>query len=146
MSSPLHDRIDQAYAEFEEKKSAIGDIERQMASAQTTVTAKNRALTVHVDGRGDLVEVKFPTNAYRTMAPAELGNLLVETVKAAREEAREKATSLFESILSPGLPLAGLIKGTTNADQMFDDAMRSIREAFGGGRAPASGESGVRRG
>ncbi|MEU4677723.1 YbaB/EbfC family nucleoid-associated protein [Micromonospora sp. NPDC023737] len=146
MTSPLYDRIEQAYAEFEEKKAAISGVEQQMSGAQTTVTAKNRAVSVTVDGRGDLVEVKFPTNAYRTMAPAELGGLLVETVKSAREEARHKAMKLFESILPPGLPLAGLLRGEKTADQMFDEAMQSINESFGGAKAPASGDPGVNRG
>ncbi|MFC3499558.1 YbaB/EbfC family nucleoid-associated protein [Micromonospora krabiensis] len=139
MTGPLYDRIERTYAEFEQKKAAIGDIDRQVSETQTTVTAKNRALTVVVDGRGDVTEVKFLTNAHRTMAPAELGNLLVETIKEARTEARRKAATLFESVLSPGLPLAGLLSGGKRADQMFDEAMRSLRETFGEAK-PTAGE------
>ncbi|MET7747487.1 YbaB/EbfC family nucleoid-associated protein [Micromonospora sp. NPDC005367] len=146
MTSPLYDRIEQAYAEFEEKKAAISGVEQQMSGAQTTVTAKNRAVSVTVDGRGDLIDVKFPTSAYRTMAPAELAGLLVETVRSAREEARQKAMKLFESILPPGLPLAGLLRGEKTADQMFDEAMQSINESFGGAKARANGNSGANRG
>ncbi|MEU6208118.1 hypothetical protein ABZ814_31605, partial [Micromonospora musae] len=59
--------------------------------------------------------------------------------------AREKAMKLFESILPPGLPLAGLLRGSKTADQMFDEAMQSINESFGEAKSPAGGEPGVNR-
>jgi DNA-binding protein YbaB len=140
MTSPMHDRIEKAYAEFEKKKAAIAEFEQGMSSAQTTVTAKNRALTVTVDGRGDLVEVKFPTNAYRTMAPAELGNLLVETTKTAREQARESAAGVFESLLPSRAPILGMLNRSGNFDEMMQEAVRMVSETFPGTKLPADGE------
>ncbi|RKR86736.1 YbaB/EbfC DNA-binding family protein [Micromonospora pisi] len=132
MSSPLQNRIEQAFAEFEQQKIAISGIERKIEAAKTTVTAKNRAVTVTVDGRGDLVEVKFPTNAYRTMPPAELGSLLVETTKAAREQAREGAAELFQTILPAGMPILDMLNGSVDFDEMMSEAMRAANEPFPG--------------
>ncbi|MEV4495701.1 hypothetical protein C7C45_32425 [Micromonospora arborensis] len=137
MTSPLHDKIEQAYAEFEQKKLAIAEVKQELSTAQTTVTAKNRALTVIVDGRGDLVEVKFPTNSYRTMAPAELGNLLVETLKTARDQARGQAANAYQKLLPPGLPIKDMLNGTVNFDEMMREAMRSVNEPFPGSRRAA---------
>jgi DNA-binding protein YbaB len=123
MSSPMHDRIEQAYAEFEKKKETIAGFENAMGSAQTTVTAKNRALTVTVDGRGDLIEIKFPTNAYRSMAPAELASLLVDTARAAREQARAETASMFESLLPARAPILGMLNNPGGFDQMMREAV-----------------------
>jgi len=136
MTSPMHDRIEQAYAAFEKQKAAISGLEQAMASAETTVTAKNRAVTVTVDGRGDVVEIKFPTNAYRTMAPAELGNLLVETAKTAREQARETATGMFEALLPARMPLLGVLNGKRGFDEMMDAAVRLVSEPLPGADRP----------
>ena len=138
MTSPLHDRIEQAYADFERQKLALADIKREMSTAQTTITPKNRALTVTVDGRGDVVEIKFPTNSYRTMAPAELGNLLVETIQTAREQAREQSLNAFKSVLPANLPIMDMLNGSTSADDMIREAMRT----FSGGN-PSSTPGGA---
>jgi len=128
MTSPLQDRIDQAYAELQEQKLAVTEFERKIETAATTVTAKNRGLSVTVDGRGDLVEVKFLTKSYRTMAPTELGQLLVETIGAACTQAREEAASMFQEMLPAGMPLLDAFKGAVDADEMIREAMRTVTE------------------
>ena len=129
MTSPLHNRIEQAMAEFERNKAAIGDLQNGMAATQTTISPKNRSISVTVDGQGELVEVKFPSNAYRTMAPAELGRLIVDTVTEARAEARGKAVGMFESLLPPGLPVAGMLNGPVDFDDVMAQLNEVVREA-----------------
>ncbi|MEO3742080.1 YbaB/EbfC family nucleoid-associated protein [Plantactinospora sp. B5E13] len=138
MTSPLHDRIEQAYAEFERQKQAITEVRRELSTAQTTVTAKNRALTVTVDGRGDLVEIRFPTNSYRTMAPAELANLLMETVKTARDQARGRTANAFQTLLPTGLPLLDMLNGTADFDDLMRETVRVVTEPF-----PSAGGEGA---
>jgi DNA-binding protein YbaB len=144
MSSPLQNKIEQAYAEFEQQKVAISGFEREVAAAQTTVTAKNRAVSVTVDGRGDLVEIKFPTNLYRTMAPAELGSLLVETTKTARDQARESAADMFRGLVPAGVPVLDMLNGSVDFDEMMREAMRVVNESLPGMTRSGEGEEGGR--
>ncbi|NMO55375.1 YbaB/EbfC family DNA-binding protein [Actinoplanes sp. TBRC 11911] len=140
MSSPMHDRIEQAYAEFEKKKEAIAGFENAIGTAHTTVTSKNRELNVTVDGRGDLTEIKFPTNAYRSMAPAELANLLVDTVRSAREKARAEAANMLESLLPARAPILSMLNNPGGFDQMMREAVRIVSEPFPGSKPTADGE------
>src|ERR671924_397776 len=114
MSNPLQDKIDQALADFERSREAITAIQDELADSTTTVTAKNRAVQITVDGHGEVTEITFPTKAYRRMAPAELGSLLVETLSEAREEAVERATNLVRTSLPNSAPLFETLGGSTD--------------------------------
>ena len=93
MSSPLENQIQKAFAELQEQHQALAGFQQEATATRTTVTTKNRAITVEVDAHGDLLEIKFPSKAYRAMAPAELGALLVATIADARDQARAKAAA-----------------------------------------------------
>jgi len=140
VSSPLHNKIEQAYAEFESQKAAVAGFDQKISAAQTTVTAKNRAVSVVVDGRGDLVEIKFPTNSYRRMAPAELGRLLVETVGTARDQAREDAAEMFRTLLPTAMSVVDMLNGPVDFDSMMQDAMDAVDEPWPGMTRPTDSE------
>ncbi|MFI6763369.1 YbaB/EbfC family nucleoid-associated protein [Micromonospora sp. NPDC050417] len=132
MSSPLHDRFEQAFTEFEEQKVALSDFERKLAESSKTVTAKNRAVSVTVDGQGDLMELKFPTNAYRTMAPAELSSLLVETIREAREQARASTTEMLETYLPGGMASFDMLNNPIDFEEILGEALRTADRMFSG--------------
>ncbi|MFG1654269.1 YbaB/EbfC family nucleoid-associated protein [Micromonospora sp. NPDC049275] len=128
MTGPMHDRVQKAYEDLERARNAVGDVERSMNSSETTVTSKNRAITVRLDGRGELTEIKFMNNAYRTMAPAELAALLVETITTARRQARETMAGLLQSVLPAGMPVLDMLTKPLN----LDDVMRQADDLVGG--------------
>ncbi|HYY88409.1 MAG TPA: YbaB/EbfC family nucleoid-associated protein [Chloroflexota bacterium] len=121
MSDPLQDKIEQAFADFERTQAAITTIQDELAEGATTVTSKNRAVQVTVDGHGDVSEIKFPTKAYRTMAPAELGSLLVTTLSEARRQAVEHATNLMRTTLPDTAPLLRALGGSDDFETVMED-------------------------
>lgn len=121
MSNPLQDKIEQAFADLEHSQAAITAIQDELAAGSTTVTSKNRAVEVTVDGHGAVTEIKFPTKAYRTMAPAELGSLLVETLGEARRESEEAATNLMRTTLPDSGPLLAAFGGSTDFDTVLEE-------------------------
>lgn len=128
MTNPMHERFEQAMAEFEAKKAAIASFQQDMATAETTVTSKNRAVSATVDGRGEVSALKFVTNSYRTMAPAELANLLVETIRAAQTQAREKTYGMVEGLLPGRLPLRDALSGSVDFEKAMSQLTRVFRE------------------
>jgi DNA-binding protein YbaB len=124
MSSPLHNQIEQAYADLERQREALEDVQSQLRGAETTVTAKSRALTVTVDSRGAVSGIKFLTSGYRTMAGPELAQLLVETIEQARAEAMAKTVASFRSILPESLPLHDMLEGRVDLDSILADAQK----------------------
>jgi DNA-binding protein YbaB len=136
MTSPLHNRVEQAMAEFEQQKAAVTEFERDISAARTTVTPKSRAVSVTVDGRGDLAELRFPTRAYRTMAPAELAGLLIDTIRDAQKEARDKAAQMFHSLMPAGSPVLDMLSGPVD----FDATMSEILQVFEETKQPSAAQ------
>jgi hypothetical protein len=132
MSSPLHNQVEQAYAELERQRDALADIRRDLAAAQTTVTSKNRALAVTVDSRGAVTGIKFLTGGYRSMAAAELAQLLVDTIASARSHAMESTVERFRALLPPGMPLLDMINGAVDFDGMVRSALRAANDPWPG--------------
>ena len=124
MSSPLHNQIEQAYAELERQKDALADVQAQLAGVSTTVTSKNRALTVTVDARGAVTAIKFLTGGYRQMAGPELAGLLIETMDQARNEAMARTVAQFQSILPDSMPLHDMVEGRVDLDGILRDALK----------------------
>jgi YbaB/EbfC DNA-binding family len=120
MSTPMNNDIERAYAQFEASKRAIGELRGQLRGGTTTATSRNRALTVTVDGHGELSEIKFLTRSYRIMPSIELAALLVETIGEARRLSLAKATEAFQAVLPAGLPLAELVGGDLDIGQLMD--------------------------
>lgn len=97
MTAPMYNEIERAYAELEQQRTALAELEGELADSSVTVTAKNRAVEATVDSRGCLTSIRFPTAAFRRMAPAELASLLVETIEDARAAAVEQTVERFRS-------------------------------------------------
>ncbi|PZG14115.1 hypothetical protein C1I95_22405 [Micromonospora craterilacus] len=131
MSTSWHEEIERAYAELERSQEAIAQVQRDMSDRRVTVTAPNRALVVVVDASGTVVDITFPTRAYRSMAGPELGALLIETIAEARQRATDELASMFSALLPDSMPIADLINGTTDIDQMINEGMRLIRDQPG---------------
>lgn len=133
MASPIHNHIEQAYAELERRRAELEDVQETLRDAQTTVLSKNRALQATVDSRGALTGLKFLTTGFRTMAGAELAQLIVDTVEEARAAAMATTVERFRAILPASLPLQDMLAGTVDLDRILSDAARFADDtAFGG--------------
>ncbi|GIG03079.1 YbaB/EbfC family nucleoid-associated protein [Catellatospora citrea] len=125
MTGPIYDQIEQRTAEFRRKRGQIADIERQLEAAQTTVTSKNRMISVAVSSRGEVMDIKFRTESYRTMPGAELSQLLVETIKEARQQALATVAEMFQVVL-PDLPLMEMMSGKIDLDAMMSKVIPDV--------------------
>ncbi|MBB2940601.1 DNA-binding protein YbaB [Actinoplanes lutulentus] len=129
MTAPLHNQLEQAYAEFTKQREALTALSAESDRAETTVTAKNRAVAVTVNGRGAITSIKFPTSAYRTMPAVELASLLVETIEATRSQAADEARSRYSSMLPEGLDTTGTIDGSLDIEAMLRRAARVMNDS-----------------
>jgi DNA-binding protein YbaB len=128
MTSAFHDQIEQRYQQLQRTQAEMAEVEQRLASVQTSVTSKNRAISVTVDCHGELVDIKFGTKAYRSMAAAELSQLLRDTIAAARRDARAAVMDEFAKVL-PDMPIHDLMNGQIDFDELmrqrigtFDDS------------------------
>ncbi|MEU4339263.1 YbaB/EbfC family nucleoid-associated protein [Micromonospora lupini] len=136
MTNPIDKMTEYAAGAIADHQRAVDEFEKRVEESRTSVTAKNRAVVATVDGRGDLTDLKFPTRAYRAMAPAELSALLVETVAAARDQARAEMNQLVQSVLPTGLAV-NFLNEMVDVNDIIDGAMHAADEMSrrtGGGR------------
>ena len=143
MSLPFQNQLDEAMAELAEKRAALAEIQQRMRDTTHTVTSRRRIVAVTVDSAGVLVSVKFTGTGYRSLPPAELEQLLVETIDSARQQAVLDQAEAMRPLLSPDTPVDDMLSGTFDLDEMVEKAVRLVSEAApAGGRGPAADSDG----
>ena len=129
MSSPMRDQFEQAYADFERSYEAILKAEAEVRSTSSTVTSKNQAVAVTVDGNGEVTEIKFRSDAYRSMPPAELGALLVEVISEGRRKSLQTTAGQLQNLLPADLSALSMFSG----DMSLEKVMHEMSKRTGGG-------------
>ena len=110
-----------AIAELRAEQAKIQEAGERMNRLTGSASSADRMITATVDSQGRLVDLKLAGGRYRKLAPAELTGRIVETVRAAQENAARQASDAFAGLLPPGLGMpAG---GEFDLDAMFDAAV-----------------------
>lgn len=123
----LRGELADAMAQVQEEQAKLGSLHEELQESTVSVQAKNRTLEVILADKGELREIKFNGMSYRSMAPAELSAVLVETINSARAEYAKKinealapirglSSQMVESVIGGG-ELHGVLK---EFQQMFD--------------------------
>jgi hypothetical protein len=132
--------METALADLRAQREKIREFDAASAARRTVVTSKNRMVAATVDSRGKLVELSLKGNRYRSMAPAELASLIVETVAKAQEDALKTSLTAAAELLPRALKFAGPDGAAPDLDGMFDTAFKLAGEpVFGGDAGGATG-------
>lgn len=94
--------VDEAMSALDTERRKLAELGR-VWEEQTTVRAKDNSLTMTFDGRGELVDVAFRGEKYRTLAPAQLAATILETVHRGRTEAVARMTEVMGGAPEDGL-------------------------------------------
>ncbi|GAB2922104.1 hypothetical protein GCM10027280_06660 [Micromonospora polyrhachis] len=110
-----------------EMRSALDDIRattdrvrRRVNQAKTTVEDKKKLLSVTVGGHGELTQIAFNGDAYRQLAPAELADLIVTTVRTAREGAQRKVMAGTAELTGDLSQLGDTARTATSMEQLVE--------------------------
>jgi DNA-binding protein YbaB len=110
-----------AIAELRAEQAKIQEAGERMSRLTGSASSADRMITATVDSQGRLVDLKLAGGRYRKLAPAELTGRIVETVRAAQENAARQASDAFAGLLPPGLGMP--VGGEFDLDAMFDAAV-----------------------
>ncbi|MGW7414143.1 YbaB/EbfC family nucleoid-associated protein [Streptomyces sp. NPDC054863] len=116
MSNPMEEQLAAALAEFEETRAKLRDAGAAAARISATVTAKDRSVEATVGAQGELTQLRFPTARYRTMPPAQLADVLLATISAARAQAAEQLADVYR----PFGPIPGMSADAEGGFQELD--------------------------
>ncbi len=126
MKASLEQQIEESIAELRATRLAVDEARRLAAEARVTEKSKNRMISVTVGSRGDLQALNFHGETYRSLAPAELAKLIVDTVDRARTKCQQNAMKSIEALMPDNV--RGL--GSGGRELNFDDMIkRFIRNA-----------------
>ncbi|WP_433388601.1 YbaB/EbfC family nucleoid-associated protein [Micromonospora sp. KLBMP9576] len=118
--------LEQAFAMLAEEQSKLVEFQRRMNEATTTVESANKVMTATFDGRGELVRMVFNNTRYRTMAPAELASLLLETLQRGRGQAFAKISEMAGREALPGMSFGDLAAGKVDLSEMAGSMLSSV--------------------
>lgn len=92
-------------------------------------------VSVTVNARGEVTELKFHTTRYRAMAPAELASALMDVLQDAREEMNETIRQVVEPMMPNGpVDFRGLFAGDSDWAELADSVFNDLRKGFPGRR------------
>jgi DNA-binding protein YbaB len=124
-----HRKIQEAAAQLDRSQERLGKLRDKLAKVSTKVMSADRMVTVELDSMGELSAIRFNTQKFRRMAPAELSTVLLATITKARAQSREKILGAFRSLRpSAGAGLDEVFAGKPDIDKMFDNARQRARE------------------
>ncbi|MEY9213890.1 hypothetical protein ABH917_003336 [Thermobifida halotolerans] len=72
-----------------------------------------------VNVRGELTELKFHTQKYRQMAPAELATAIMDVVERARDQMAARVAKVYGQFAPEGIDLNEVMSGRFNPSQML---------------------------
>jgi DNA-binding protein YbaB len=130
----LDEASEAALAALEREQRKLAEVTRVINEETVTVRAKDRSLTVTLDGRGEVTNIGFNGVKYRSMAPAELSHLLVETIRTGRAQCAQKMAEVMGQSPLPDIDFAELASGKVNPMEVFDQIITPfLDEDFAGG-------------
>jgi DNA-binding protein YbaB len=116
--------------ELDRARDLADDIRERGERAEHKASPKNKMLTVTVGGRGEVRDISFRGNAYRSLAPAELGKLLVETIEEARAQAYSQAMAAIAEISPTSAMPLDLMKPAATMSDMMDNLLEVAAQSM----------------
>lgn len=111
MSARFDGLMQEALQAYQDKRQGLVEMRTKLAAVTATAKAPRQAVVVTVNGQGQVTDLKFPTDAYKRMAPAELASTITKTINDARDQARRQSADLLSPVLPPGVSVDAIVKG-----------------------------------
>ncbi|MFD9958322.1 YbaB/EbfC family nucleoid-associated protein [Amycolatopsis sp. NPDC058986] len=121
MTDDLRKMAEEALAQYHRSLDEAAKREEERRAVTATGTAPRRVVTVTVGAGGRVADLKFPTNQYKSLPPAELASVILKTI----EEAAAKLPAD-----SPGFSVRELAAGSVDVRSLFGGS--SLDDLLGG--------------
>jgi YbaB/EbfC DNA-binding family len=125
MSNPPSFDLEHAITDLRAEQARIQAATDHMMTLTGSATSKDRMVTATVDSRGRLTDLKLVGTRYRQLAAAELTTRIVETIRAAQEDAARASAAALGGLLPDGLGMPG--EGDLDIEAMFEAAVTTAR-------------------
>ena len=137
--SQYDEAVEKLMADYHQQLDQLAEHQRRMSEITATATSPRKQVSVTLGAQGQLLELKFPTDAYRDMAPVELANLIAETFDAARVQIMKQQRELMMANAPTGVDLSKMFGDNADLGKVLprDPIMTDqVREYVDNGRVP----------
>jgi hypothetical protein len=128
MTTEMHGFLEEATKELRRQQARLKAVRRKLERTATKVSSRDRMVTVTIDHTGDLERIEFNSQKYRRLPPAELGTVLVETIRQAQAQNRERLARAYQPLLPGPMDIGPAVTGRADLDELFDGAIRQAGE------------------
>lgn len=139
-----------ALSSLDREHRKLTEVTNMINETSTSVRSKDRSVSMDFDGRGEITAITFHGSKYRSMAPAELSHLLLETIREGRAQCLQKMADAMGEDFLPGISFADLTTGKMGAEDIFQKLVSPFLgdEAADGilGRSPKDTQGGGHNG
>jgi DNA-binding protein YbaB len=111
--------LEDLLAQYQQQRSALADLHRRMQEVSATAVSPRRELSVTYRHAGGLTDIKFLNSAYRRLAPNELSDLIMATVREAKDKAATEAAEIIAPTVPNGLNPQDLVRGKLGTDALM---------------------------
>ena len=111
-------------AGLNELRTRIATVREELAGRRVSETSKDHLVTAVIGHGGALVDLKFNTTAYRSMAPAELAAVVRETVERARGRMQQELLDTVEPLMPGRVRVRDVAEGRLSVEDFLREAGR----------------------
>lgn len=120
--------LEEALAAYQRRREELATLQGELREVTGKATAPRQVVSVTVGQRGELTELRFPTNAYKNMTPAELSSTILKTFEEARNEALSRSAELMTPLMPSGMDVEGVLRGKVDLMSMLPKEPRSAED------------------
>ncbi|MGH3387967.1 MAG: YbaB/EbfC family nucleoid-associated protein [Actinomadura sp.] len=102
MREDLQAHLDELMEQYQAKRAQFQDLQRQMSSAEATVTAADGMVKVTVGPQGRLTGLEFDPRVYRKLSPTELAECVLAAVQEAGGQVGDQMRAALEPLVPDG--------------------------------------------
>lgn len=110
-SSPHAERVEQLKEQLQQQLAELHETQQKLSEVSCTVTAPRQTVSVTVGYGGFVKDVKFPTGAYKRMAPSELASAVLKAIADAQSQVAAKSADVLAPSMPAGVDVHRLFRG-----------------------------------
>jgi DNA-binding protein YbaB len=95
----LRTRFDDVFGQYQRLRSGLDELQQELAEMRVSADSDDGLITVTVDPRGQLVDLRLDRRVYRDLTPGQLSRTIVETTGKAVARTTERVTELMADYL-----------------------------------------------
>lgn len=113
------EQIEQALERMAAEQARMTAAAKELEAATATATSKDRMVSVTVGAQGQVSSITFHTTGYRSMAPAQLGQVLTDLLNTARADLGERVMAVMTPFRGLGETLRSSMTGGTELEDLL---------------------------